>query len=130
MGAILVESGVMTEDQLEEVLAGQKRDSQRHFGSFVVEHGYASEEIVGRILAAQARLPFVTLRPDEIDPTAPEAISAHLATMHQLFPLVRPLQYNLPKPRMAHRIPRRTLTLKQVTDAYLLAPTRWLSHSG
>lgn len=61
MGQILVEQGLISAAQLEEVLAEQEAHPQRRFGSIAVEHGYTSEEMIARVLAAQLRLAYVRL---------------------------------------------------------------------
>ncbi len=87
MGVILVEAGVLTQEQLEEALAEQAADPHRRFGAIVVERGYTTEEAIARILAAQLRLPFVTLAPGSYDASAPRLISAHLARLHKAVPI-------------------------------------------
>lgn len=87
MGTILVEAGILTPSQLESALAEQAVNPQRRVGAIVVERGYTTEEVVARILAAQLRLPFVTLAPGSFDATAPRLISGHLARLHKAIPI-------------------------------------------
>lgn len=87
MGTILVEAGILTASQLESALAEQAVNPQRRVGAIVVERGYTTEEVVARILAAQLRLPFVTLAPGTYDATAPHLISGHLARLHKAVPI-------------------------------------------
>lgn len=87
MGVILVEAGVITQDQLEEILAEQAQNPQRRFGTIVVERGFTSEEAVARILAAQLRLPFLALTAESCDPGVAARISGHLARLHKALPV-------------------------------------------
>lgn len=87
MGTILVEAGVLTQEQLDEALAEQAADPHRRFGTIVVERGYTTEEAVARILAAQLRLPFAPLSPGTYDLSAARLISAHLARLHKAVPI-------------------------------------------
>lgn len=87
MGVILVESGILTQGQLEEILLEQAQNPQRRLGAIVVERGYTTEEAVARIIAAQLRLPFLALTPESCDPAAANRISAHLARLHKAVPV-------------------------------------------
>ncbi len=89
MGEILVEAGVITGEQLEEVLGAQSADPHQRFGALVVERGYTNKEVVGRILAAQLRLPFVDLGEESIDAQVAGMISASLAEQHCCVPIRR-----------------------------------------
>ena len=87
MGEILVEAGVITQEQLEDILNEQVSKPQCRFGTLVVEHGYSNEEVIARILAAQLHLPFVELKDEELDPDIPRIISPQLAELRQCVPL-------------------------------------------
>lgn len=87
MGQILVECGFLSEYQLDEILSEQAQDPRRRFGTLVVERGFTTEHVIARILAAQLRLPFSELRDEDIQPSAPSLISAHLARLHRCVPL-------------------------------------------
>lgn len=87
MGQILVEAGIITQEQLEDILNKQASSPQRRFGTLVVEHGHTSEEVVARILAAQLRLPFTELKESDVDPAATMLVGPHLADLHQCIPI-------------------------------------------
>jgi DNA repair exonuclease SbcCD ATPase subunit len=87
IGEILVESGLLNTQQLDEVLREQAQDPRRRLGALVVERGYTSEHVIARILAAQLRLPFSDLRDEDIDPAAPALLGAHLARLHHCVPM-------------------------------------------
>ena len=60
MGAILLQWGRITAEQLEDAVALQE-ETGRRFGEALVQLGYASDDDVGRALAAQLDLPFFDL---------------------------------------------------------------------
>ncbi|HNT86682.1 MAG TPA: hypothetical protein PKL84_02360, partial [Candidatus Hydrogenedentes bacterium] len=87
MGEILVDLGVLTHDQLMEILDEQIADPQRRFGALVVERGHTDEELVARILAAQSRLPFVRLSEIDIDTKVLGKITPQLARTRRCVPI-------------------------------------------
>jgi type IV pilus assembly protein PilB len=56
IGEMLVEAGVITEEQLKEVLELQKKDNKR-LGSLIIERGYATEDDVLTVLSEQFGVP-------------------------------------------------------------------------
>lgn len=89
MGEILVELGVISQEQLQELLAEQQAAPQRRLGKLVVDRGHTNELVIARILASQLRLPFIELREGDISPDAPELLSAHLVRLHRCVPVRR-----------------------------------------
>lgn len=89
MGEILVEAGLLSESQVEDVLAAQEADPHQRFGALVVERGYSSEQYIAAILAAQLRLPFVNLEEEMPDAEAVALLPRHLARHHHCIPLHR-----------------------------------------
>lgn len=87
MGEILIDAGVITEVQLVDALAEQRKDRQRRLGSILVELGFTEEDIIARALASQLELPFVRLADERVDLAATRLITSHLATRHMLIPL-------------------------------------------
>lgn len=87
MGEILVELGVLTEVQLKSLLKEQSTDPQRRLGAIAVEHGFTSEDLVSRILAAQLRLPYEDLSHVEPEAHAIEKVSPHVVRLHRCMPL-------------------------------------------
>ncbi len=67
LGSALVEQGYLSNKQLNEALAEQKR-SGRMLGQVLVENSYVSEEQIARTLAAQKALPFIDLKRFEVNP--------------------------------------------------------------
>ena len=62
IGEILLEAGLVNEDQIQEALAYQKRLHNRKLGSFLIEKGILQEKDVCVALAEKFRIPFVDLR--------------------------------------------------------------------
>lgn len=89
MGEILVDLGIITPEQLQDLLAEQHVAPQRRLGRLVVDRGYTNEVVIARILASQLRLPFTELREKEISPGAPSLINAQLARLHHCVPIRR-----------------------------------------
>lgn len=87
MGEVLVDLGVVTQEQLEDGLNEQAFMPQRRLGTILVEKGYASEEAVARIVARQLGLPFVRLTPDVVEPEATRIIGGPLARRRNCLPI-------------------------------------------
>ena len=86
LGTILLERGVVTQEQIDRAIAEQARTS-RSLGRVLVAHGAITEaELVGA-LAEQAGLEFVDLGDHQVDPTAASAISDALARRYQALPI-------------------------------------------
>ncbi|MBI4364212.1 MAG: Flp pilus assembly complex ATPase component TadA [Candidatus Latescibacteria bacterium] len=64
--SILVESGIVTDAQVEQALARQ-RETGNLIGETLVELGFTSEENIGWALSKQLGIPYVDVRPEAID---------------------------------------------------------------
>src|SRR5690242_6510175 len=84
LGKALVTAGVITDDQLAEVLGDE---SGRSLASVLVDLGYASEERIGRAVAEQMGLPYVDLGMYEIDPNAATRLQTDLARRYKVLPI-------------------------------------------
>jgi len=87
MGEMLLEAGVLSQAQLERALVMQQEQPQRRLGAILVELGYAEEDAVAQVLACQARVPFVRLERESLDPSAVRLVSERLATHHHCIPI-------------------------------------------
>ncbi len=87
MGEILLELGVLDEEQLKGILKEQSLEPQHRLGALVVAHGYTGEDIVAKILAAQLRLPYVDVRDEAVESEAIALVSAHVTQLHHCLPL-------------------------------------------
>src|SRR5437763_12722705 len=57
LGEMLVDQGVISAEQLAEVLARQKTDKGSRMGRLLVDLGYASESQICEVVADQLRIP-------------------------------------------------------------------------
>src|SRR2546426_11270399 len=86
IGDILVETGVISAQQLTEALARQRRTRER-LGRILVEQKVATEKQIAQALAAQLDLPLVNLGTARIDPKAVKLIPEALARKRRALPL-------------------------------------------
>ena len=61
LGDLLIQQGLLTDDQLKQALDEQKR-SGRKLGRIFVESGYVTEEGISKALARQLQAPYIDLR--------------------------------------------------------------------
>ena len=87
IGEILVELGLVNQDQLSSALAEQSNSPQRRLGAILVEKGVTSEDVVARVLARQLGLPFVRLEGHVADPAAVRTITSQLAGTRDCLPI-------------------------------------------
>ncbi len=86
LGEALVEMGVLSRDQLAEVLAQQKR-SGRLLGSILVDNGYVEREHVAQAFSLQHNIPYVDLQKSPSQRLALEAIPQSVARKYELIPI-------------------------------------------
>ena len=67
LGEILLQQGLLTEDQLKSALDDQNRTGRR-LGRVFVESGFVTEEQIGEALARQFKIPFVNLKQFNVTP--------------------------------------------------------------
>lgn len=66
IGEILVEQGIITQVQLDEVLREQKRTNQK-IGEIIVRNQFATEEDIAKILSDQLGFPFIDLSTYQVE---------------------------------------------------------------
>ena len=86
LGQLLVEAGVLSEDQLARALAEQKR-TQAPLGAVLVGLNFADEATVAAHLAIQEGVPFSALPREPLDPEVLSLVPEPLAREHRLVPL-------------------------------------------
>ena len=86
LGRILVEQGRLTEQQLQESLALQRRKGER-IGELLCRIGHTDALTVREALVRQAALPRVDLDTQKIDPEAVGAVPAEVAFRYKVLPL-------------------------------------------
>lgn len=88
LGDILVQTGIITHEQLIEALDEQKRSGER-LGSVLVKKGYLTEQRLIEVLEFQLGIPHVVLAKRQIAPDAIALVSEALAKKYRIFPVER-----------------------------------------
>ena len=88
LGQLLLKRGLITPDQLKEVLARQKLSGDR-IGTCLLSMGLIPDQTLAEILAEQNRVPCVNLSAVEPEPAAAELITKKLALQCQAIPIAR-----------------------------------------
>jgi type IV pilus assembly protein PilB len=88
IGDLLLNAGVITEEQLNQALAEQKNNPGR-LGSTLVRLGFVSNEELMNFLSVQLGTPAVDLNDIEINPEILKLIPANLASKHLILPINR-----------------------------------------
>lgn len=88
LGGMLVGLGLITPDDVERALAHQ-RESGGYFGDALVELGLLAPDQVRWALADQYDVPFVQIRPENIDRATAIAVPADWAREHLILPVLR-----------------------------------------
>lgn len=74
LGEILLQQGLLSEQQLQDALAEQKK-SGRRLGRVFVEKGFVSEEQISTALARQLNVPYVNLKSFSVQPEVANKLS-------------------------------------------------------
>src|SRR2546430_734045 len=86
LGESLVESGLITQAQLDEALQQRVKTGER-IGETLVGLGYITERDLLRTLARDADIPFLEPRELAVDPAVISMVSSAVARMHNVLPL-------------------------------------------
>ena len=86
LGKLLLESGLITEDQLEYVLEIQK-STDKKIGEIFIEEGLVTEDKIIEVLEFQFGIPHINLNKYFIDPEIPRLISEKMARRYALIPV-------------------------------------------
>jgi type IV pilus assembly protein PilB len=88
LGDMLVQSGLITSEQLEKALLEQKNTGAK-LGSCLVKMGFITEDAITSFLGKQLNLPTVNLSSSELDPQVLKLIPAEIAQKFQVMPIKR-----------------------------------------
>jgi type IV pilus assembly protein PilB len=88
LGEILIFAGVITEEQLQQALAVQKR-SRRRLGEVLVSLQLVTEQDIVEALSKQLRIPTVDLGQVTPSPEALASVPVDIARRHQMLPLAK-----------------------------------------
>lgn len=88
LGELLVEKGLLTEEQCHSALDVQKKTGKR-LGQAVIDLGYVKEEDLLQILSRQMAIPHIWLRKGLIDPKIVDVIPGEKARLYKIIPMFR-----------------------------------------
>ncbi|HXY55626.1 MAG TPA: type IV-A pilus assembly ATPase PilB [Nitrospirota bacterium] len=88
LGAMLVSSGLITDEQLKKALAAQKSEGGR-LGSVLVKLGFVQEDKLMTFLSKQYGVPYVDLSKFEINPLVIKHIPTDVAQKYRIMPINR-----------------------------------------
>jgi MSHA biogenesis protein MshE len=129
LGDLLIQQGLLNEEQLKFALEEQKR-SGRKLGRIFVDSGFVTEEGISRALANQLRIPFLDLRHFQPKPELIKLIPEALARRYRVLALEEvgdALRVGFVDPTdlqaydEVSRLVRREIDLAVVTESQLLA---------
>ena len=86
LGEMLVDVGAITNEQLEEALAGQKGSGKR-LGTYLVDNNYITEDQLIEILRMQLGIDFVDLNKAKIDPSRVSLVPKNIAKQNRVIPV-------------------------------------------
>ena len=86
LGQILVEAGLISEDQLVLALEEQKKGTKKHLGKIIVEKEWAKNEDICQALSKQLNIPHVKLKDLDIPDEVLESISRKQANRRLIMP--------------------------------------------
>lgn len=91
LGEILVEKGVITQDQLDKALREQKERpvEKKKIGGYLIDLGFASEEDITQALALQFNMPVIKLEGIRIKPDVLDLIPETMAKKFSVIPVFR-----------------------------------------
>jgi type IV pilus assembly protein PilB len=88
LGDMLVQSGLITKDQLDKALIEQKNSGAK-LGSSLIKLGFITEDAITQFLGKQLNLPTVNLSTAELDPQVLKLIPPEIAQKFQVMPIKR-----------------------------------------
>ncbi|MFN8059002.1 MAG: ATPase, T2SS/T4P/T4SS family [Vicinamibacterales bacterium] len=86
IGEILVSQGIISPEQLQEVLALQKTDRRSRLGRLLIDLGYVTETQLAELVADQLRLPCVRVGDLQLRPEVLRVLPKELAVKHTCVP--------------------------------------------
>jgi type IV pilus assembly protein PilB len=86
LGELLVETGLLTEENLTRALTDQ-RSMRGKLGEVIVSLGMATEEEIAQALSIQLGIPFIALQQTPVEPHAIELITEKVARKHLILPI-------------------------------------------
>ncbi len=87
LGEVLVKSGAISQEQLQDALKQQKHHPGVRLGRLLVKLGFVGDDVVRQALSTQLDVPFVDLERMRIDPALGRLINHAYARRHSLVPV-------------------------------------------
>ena len=87
IGEVLVRSGAITEEQLQDALKQQKNGNKQRLGRLLDTLGFVTDDTMRQALSMQLNIPFVDLERMRIDPALGRVINQAYARRHNLLPV-------------------------------------------
>lgn len=87
LGELLLNAGVLTQEQLDIALSIKAKDPRRRLGTILNDLGYATEEVIAAAISAQLRVRFISDIEREIDLGVSQLVPAHLVNKHRCVPV-------------------------------------------
>ena len=88
LGSMLVNEGVITQEQLDNALHLQSLKSERGMiGKILTQQGYCSEDDITCMLAKRAGVPFLSMESFQIDPAAVATLNAEATRRYKALPV-------------------------------------------
>lgn len=87
-GEILVDKGLITQEQLSEAFEEQKRTGER-IGQILVRRGYVSQQELGKVLETQVGVPYVNLLQEGTDPRVVKVLTEEQVRRFKALPYRR-----------------------------------------
>ena len=125
LGELLLEKGLLTEDQCQQALDFQKKTGKR-LGQLVIELGFVKEEELLNVLSKQMAIPHIWLRKGLIDPRVINIIPREKARLYKIMPMFR-IKNNL---ILATSDPQAIFVLDEIEDMTGLAVQPVLTRSS
>lgn len=88
LGDLLVENGIISQEQLEEALVEQRK-TKRKLGDLLINQGYITEQQLIEVLEFQLGIPHVSLFKYQIDPAITQIIPESMAKRYQVLPFMK-----------------------------------------
>ncbi|WP_238651092.1 GspE/PulE family protein [Paenibacillus piscarius] len=88
LGDLLVENGIISQEQLDEALVEQRK-TKRKLGDLLITQGYITEQQLIEVLEFQLGIPHVSLFKYQIDPAITQIIPESMAKRYQVLPFMK-----------------------------------------
>lgn len=88
LGEVLVEEGLLSNEQVNESLKLQKKSGQK-LGEILIQLGYVSDYDIARTLAVQFQLPFISLKTYRLEKEVISILPKEMLHDHQIVPIDR-----------------------------------------